>query len=460
MRLSEKINGGLTSSFLNKLNESNTALKLGKDVKEIPVEKEKILVSPGLNREIQAGIDKRRAKKELKEEDTNPTLSWDRYEEYTDEEIEKITNMLDNVNLQADKHEGNKQDGYSVRVKDLNSGFAFWMDYSQRDGDIYGDWNQYIFFMNDVRDKIKQAMQTAYTDDWSFFSDVDEVCMAYLLDNNLVSSTDNGMMFESEQPEEGKQILKESKPSVEEIVVEINKNLDDLYDKYIGTESIEDKDNIAAEMNMVPVKMAQKYKLVTNGITVNESEEIVEENNDINGKLIDLIARFRQELENLVYEDPDFRESDEALRGYAYDLVDTLGSAEIMEIAERLFPETEEIVEESEELVPNTREVASFHVEDMGGHTMAVFGKLKDGLYFAGNEDGLTLYDVDVWPFYTADDTNWEELETKHAKESINAIDNTQEYYDIIKQTNFYSDSELEEIKNNIENGTGYEFKA
>lgn len=87
----------------------------------------------------------------------------------------------------------------------------------------------------------------------------------------------------------------------------------------------------------------------------------------------------------------------------------------------------------------NTYKVKSYHVENMGGGTMAIFGQLEDGRYFAGNEDGLNLYDIDVWPYYEKDtsEEEFQQLEKDHNIGSIDSIDNKFEYEKIISQTNF-----------------------
>ena len=98
----------------------------------------------------------------------------------------------------------------------------------------------------------------------------------------------------------------------------------------------------------------------------------------------------------------------------------------------------------------NENLVKSSHVEDMGGHTMAVYGQLENGQYFAGNEDGLNFYDIDVWPLYIEDpdDVNWEKIDDEHKKDSVDG--DSKEYYEIIKQTKFFDKDELEDLKNQV----------
>ena len=98
----------------------------------------------------------------------------------------------------------------------------------------------------------------------------------------------------------------------------------------------------------------------------------------------------------------------------------------------------------------NENLVKSSHVEDMGGHTMAVYGQLENGQYFAGNEDGLNFYDIDVWPLYIEDpdDVDWEKIDDEHKKDSVDG--DSKEYYEIIKQTKFFDKDELEDLKNQV----------
>lgn len=98
----------------------------------------------------------------------------------------------------------------------------------------------------------------------------------------------------------------------------------------------------------------------------------------------------------------------------------------------------------------NENLVKSSHVEDMGGHTMAVYGKLENGQYFAGNEDGLNFYDIDVWPLYIEDpdDVDWEKIDDEHKKDSVDG--DSKEYYEIIKQTKFFDKDELEDLRKQV----------
>lgn len=110
-----------------------------------------------------------------------------------------------------------------------------------------------------------------------------------------------------------------------------------------------------------------------------------------------------------------------------------------------------DMVEESKD---NKVEVENYHLEDMGGHTMAVFGSLKDGRYFAGNEEVMTIYDEDIWPQYCEDDPDTTMWEKEHTLLSTSRYDtnkeNLQLYYDIISQTSFFDEEDLKWFKEHL----------
>ena len=91
--------------------------------------------------------------------------------------------------------------------------------------------------------------------------------------------------------------------------------------------------------------------------------------------------------------------------------------------------------------ISKNAKVLAYQVENMGGGTMAIFGKLDDGNYFAGNEDGLVIYDADIRPLYLGedevDDKEIEEFSNAHLVQDINAIDDKELYDMIINQTNY-----------------------
>ena len=91
--------------------------------------------------------------------------------------------------------------------------------------------------------------------------------------------------------------------------------------------------------------------------------------------------------------------------------------------------------------ISKNAKVLAYQVENMGGGTMVIFGKLDDGNYFAGNEEGLVIYDADIRPLYLGedevDDKEIEEFSNAHLVQDINAIDDRELYDMIINQTNY-----------------------
>jgi hypothetical protein len=125
---------------------------------------------------------------------------------------------------------------------------------------------------------------------------------------------------------------------------------------------------------------------------------------------------------------------------------------------------TKTITNESKENKEDLK-VKTYHMEDLGGNTMAVFGQLENGLYFAGNEDGIRIYDIDTWPYHEGDGdkefVDWYKLENEHNIEDYEYGD--KEFKDIMLQTGFkdedyfntsyYNDDELDEsVDQDIEN--------
>lgn len=105
-----------------------------------------------------------------------------------------------------------------------------------------------------------------------------------------------------------------------------------------------------------------------------------------------------------------------------------------------------------EDITNKQLKVVSYHLEDMGGNTMAVFGELSDGNYFSGNEEVLSIYDKDIWPLYY-DDEDVTEFENNHLLkmiylgEDVISKEDKELYYNIISQTSFFSDEDLEWLR-------------
>ena len=221
MRLSDKISGSLSSkydkSILSALNESCEE------------------------------------KKELKEE-VNHEITWENYEDYSEEEIEEINNILNNLNLTAIKHEGDKEQGYSVAIKDNSSGLVFWLDYIKEGPDIYGEFNQYIFRTDNSNDRIRQAIQTSMYEDGTTlaFEAMESEGLQYLEDKGLVTYTDNNdMIFESSLNED---IKDDTASAAKQIALEIQER---------GIMGFDEIDNMAADILGITVEELRDKQLDT-----------------------------------------------------------------------------------------------------------------------------------------------------------------------------------------------------
>lgn len=95
--------------------------------------------------------------------------------------------------------------------------------------------------------------------------------------------------------------------------------------------------------------------------------------------------------------------------------------------------------------------VINFKIENLGGNFLGIFGKLADGTYFAGDENDIYIFDINVYDLYMEENQDriyWDNIYENHLK---NHYDNSSfEYYNIMKQTNYYNDEELENLKNYI----------
>lgn len=127
-------------------------------------------------------------------EDNHDKIIWDDIEEYPDDLKEEIYEILDKEDPKAIKY-SKGEDYYSVLIEIYKGGLQFWMDFSQEDDDIVGEWNQYIFFDTDKEDLIRSALQSAYTQDWSLFGDFDDIGYYFLEDKGIIVETEDGYTF-------------------------------------------------------------------------------------------------------------------------------------------------------------------------------------------------------------------------------------------------------------------------
>lgn len=160
------------------------------------------------------------SKKITEDEDADyrEDIIWDDFEDYSEEEVEEIRDILVNLDVEAIDI-----DGHSVKIEDKGSGMMFWLDYTQGTGDIVGDWNQYIFSTFSMDDKIRKAIQSSYMKDEGYtvaFDQMESVGLSYLQEKGVVAETENGYEFVDN--------LKESKEiKTEELHVDQKEKLKD-----------------------------------------------------------------------------------------------------------------------------------------------------------------------------------------------------------------------------------------
>lgn len=392
------------------------------------------------------------------------SIVWDNIEDYDDSEKEEIRNILQNLDFEVAG-----VDGHSVSIKLKPNGMVFWIDYSNDGSDIVGDWNQYIFDTTNSEDRIRKAIQTSYYEDTGdtialepmesagfeylenkgiikdtgkgySFTDVNEsakpIKEAAVTEKNLLKSQGNVYMFECKGNSDFSHIVGENYNEEENTLenVETYNNKEDADKDYLG------RCEITSE--------SQNLRNITN-----ESDDGSYDYEELWVQLPETFTAFvRNEIEGAV--DGDLSEF---ISLTAQDILDSYNE----NYGEEIFDNEEELEDEEEsynylgyiesrlndakqkagvdKLDSDSYVVKSYHVENMGGGTMAIFGQLEDGKYFAGNEDGLNLYDIDVWPYYEKDtsDEEFQQLEKDHNIGSIDSIDNRFEYEKIISQTNF-----------------------
>lgn len=120
-------------------------------------------------------------------------IVWDKIEEYSQDEIEEIRDILDDLDVEAVKH-----NEHSVAVKIKSNGMIFWLDFYNEGSDIVGEWNQYIFSTTNSEDRIRQAIQTSYDKSIGSviaFDMMESEARLYLEENGIIESTEDGYKF-------------------------------------------------------------------------------------------------------------------------------------------------------------------------------------------------------------------------------------------------------------------------
>ena len=111
--------------------------------------------------------------------------------DYAPDVIEKAQEIFDNSNLVGADIYIDK-DGVSVLVKDTVSNTGFWFDiFPSKEGDLEGDWNQYIFH-NNFGDQVRSALQN----NGRFFEAVFEVAENYAMEKEAIKWNDETNKYE------------------------------------------------------------------------------------------------------------------------------------------------------------------------------------------------------------------------------------------------------------------------
>lgn len=181
--------------------------------------------------------------KTLKKEDYDTSdIVWEDFEKYSQDEIDEIRNILEDLEVEAINN-----DGHSVAVKIKSNDMIFWLDFYNDGSDIVGEWNQYIFDNTNSEDRTRQAIQTSYyksTGDVLAFDIMESEAISYLLEKGIIKDSEDGYVFT--QLEENKEIKKE------QIITE---NTNVIWSNDINDISQEDFDSVWEdfETNILPM---------------------------------------------------------------------------------------------------------------------------------------------------------------------------------------------------------------
>ena len=215
--------------------------------------------------------------KTLKKEDYDTSdIVWEDFEKYSQEEINEIRDILNNLDVEAINN-----DGHSVAVKIKSNGMVFWIDYSLDGQDIVGDWNQYIFDNTNSDDRIRQAIQTSYyesTGDALAFDVMESAGLEYLEKNGVVVYTDEGYRFNDNLKENKK--LNE-KYNLKNIFDNISKIVDyALAESFykVFENDLDDNGNIKLSKKEIQSKLSDFIKQHKEDYQINELKQLLNSN--------------------------------------------------------------------------------------------------------------------------------------------------------------------------------------
>ena len=130
-------------------------------------------------------------------------------EDTIDNEVtDYVTKVITNLNPKAVKFNGNKDEGFSVLVKDTNSNFSAWVDvYIPNDSkDVSVDWNKYIFHTTNSNDIKQKTIQ----EDNEVFDVVTSEAVNFLSEKGLLVQDEKGEWSYSEKVNDEEEIVDET----------------------------------------------------------------------------------------------------------------------------------------------------------------------------------------------------------------------------------------------------------
>ena len=220
--------------------------------------------------------------KTLKKEDYDISdIVWEDFEKYSQEEIDEIRDILNNLDVEAINN-----DGHSVAIKIKSNDMIFWLDFYNDGSDIAGEWNQYIFDNTNSEDRIRQAIQTSYyesTGDVLAFDVMESEAISYLLEKGIIEDSEDGYVFT--QLEENKEIKKENKQyNLKNIFDNISKIVDyALAESFykVFENDVDDNGNIKLSEKEIQSKLSDFLKQHKEDYQINELKQSINSNFDL-----------------------------------------------------------------------------------------------------------------------------------------------------------------------------------
>lgn len=79
-----------------------------------------------------------------------------------------------------------------------------------------------------------------------------------------------------------------------------------------------------------------------------------------------------------------------------------------------------------------------YRIENMGGGTMAFFGQFENGLYFCGNEHGMTVTSENAYEVMCVENSDEKDIDKWFEEKTIKTYDECNELFiEVTKEINF-----------------------